>query len=204
MGILSNKIKIALIILVMVFMEIGIDQQVHKSHHIKKDLFWDVVPDKTCSYIYAPGLFGSEFIMSRYCPEFVASTGEKIYCTKGGHVIGEPHSAVIFDDVNLNKPTRFTWNPATATINSLRNGLFPFAERFFNQKYGISYVDNPKSKLTVVNYIPKLASSDIGQNKDLRSLAKAYKHHLKKHPGLDIILYGDSRGAATTFNFIAL
>ena len=69
-------------------------------------------------------------------------------------------------------------------------------------KYGITVTDNPNSKLTVANYTPNFASSNIGQYKDINTLHKTYKKHISKFPDTDVILYGDSRGAATIFNFI--
>jgi hypothetical protein len=172
---------------------------------IEKTEFWDTMPRNKASYIYAPGLKGSEIIMGRYCPEYTAFTGEKISWKSGGHVIGQPHTCVVFSDVNLRKPTCFTTNPFTAFMNGVRRDLlFPLAQRFFGEKYGITVIDNPNSKLTVANYIPKFAASSVGQKKDIKALHKYYKKHIKNNPDTDIVLYGDSRGAATIFNFISL
>lgn len=182
----------------------GMMQLDKKTNTSAKAEFWDTLPGNKASYIYAPGLTGSEILMGRYCPEYTAITGEKISWKKGGHVIGQPHTGILFPDVNLRKPTNFTINPITAFMNGVRRDLFPLAERFFSEKYGITVVDNPNSKLTVVNYTPKFAAANIGQTKDINALHKQYKKHVKKHPNTDIVLYGDSRGAATIFNFIAL
>lgn len=176
----------------------------NKSQEISQQAFWDTIPGNHASYLYAPGMTGSEIMMGRYCPEYTASTGEKISWKSGGHVIGQPHSAVIFPDTNLRKCTNFTLSPLTAYMNGLRRDLFPLAERYFGEKYGITVIDNPDSKLSVVNYTPKFAAANIGQKKDINALHKAYKKHCKAFPGTDVILYGDSRGAATIFNFIAL
>ena len=165
--------------------------------------FWDTIPNKKASYIYSPGLIGSEIIMGRYCPQYTAITGEKITWKKGGHVIGQPHTCVVYPDVNLRKPTCFTLNPITRFINGVRKDLFPLAEQYLNEKYGITVVDNPNSHYTVVNYIPQVTSANIGQKKDINALHTCYHRHIKKHPHEDVILYGDSRGAATIFNFIA-
>lgn len=166
--------------------------------------FWDAIPEKKISYIYSPGLIGSELIMGRYCPEYTAITGEKISWERGGHVIGQPHTCVVYPDVNLQKPTNFTLNPITAFINSLRRDLFPIAEKFLNEKYGITVVENPGSKYTVVNYIPHTPAANIGQKKDINALNNCYRRHINKHPEMNVVLYGDSRGAATIFNFITL
>lgn len=142
--------------------------------------------------------------MGRYCPEYTAITGEKISWKKGGHVIGQPHTGVLFRDVDLRKPTGFTFNPLKAYINTIRRDLFPIVEKLFSEKYGITVIDNPQSKLSVVNYTPNLSASNIGQTNDIYTLCQHYKKHVNQHPETDVILYGDSRGAATIFNFIAL
>lgn len=193
---LTSKIKISFST---AFMVIG--AMLNQS---KINSFWDSIPNKQVAYLYAPGLFGSEFIMSRYCPEFMAMTGEKITCVKGGHVIGQPHKSVVFNDVNLNKPKNSSWHPVTVLVNKFRSSVFPRAESFFDDKYGIKIADNPTSQLSVVNYFPKLASSDIGQQNDINILSQAYFELVSQYPDLDIVLYGDSRGAATSFNFLAL
>src|SRR5437870_2380965 len=52
---------------------------------------WIDQDEKTlCSYVYAPGVLASEILMGRYCPCFIASTGEEVTCTKGIEVIRMP------------------------------------------------------------------------------------------------------------------
>ena len=65
-------------------------------------------------------------MMGRYCPQFTASTGEKVTWRPGGHTIGQPHSAVIFPETNLRKPGYFTLNPITLFING--QGMTEFAK----------------------------------------------------------------------------
>ena len=84
--------------------------------------FFNAKPtDNHASYIYAPGMMGTEILMGRYCPNYVASTGEKISWKSGGHVIGHPHTGVIFAEIDLRKPNDFTLNPLRAIINNLRS-----------------------------------------------------------------------------------
>ena len=201
---LKHIIKYSLICAAVVGAALGIHQQSLKPKVVSKAMFWDTVPGKPVSYIYAPGLTGSEILMGRYCPEYTAISGEKISWETGGHVIGQPHTGILFPDVNLRKPTCFTLSPLTAYMNGVRRDLFPLMERYFGEKYGITVVDDPQSKLTVANFTPKFAAANIGQAKDINALHKQYKKHIKKYPEMDVVLYGDSRGAATIFNFIAL
>lgn len=167
-------------------------------------LFFDVTrANMHVSYIYAPGMMGTEMMMGRYCPSFTAITGEKIDWKLGGHVIGSPHTAVIFSEINLEKPNGFTWNPLTAILNGLRRDLFPLAQRFLEEKYDFSVKDNSRSSKSVVNYSFDFRQANIGQAKDIHALHKTYHEHLKKYSETNVVLYGDSRGAVSIFNFIA-
>lgn len=163
--------------------------------------FFNCKPDST-SYIYAPGMLGTEILMGRYCPSFVASTGEKITWNSGGHTIGQPHTAVRFPESNLAKPC-FTLNPFKAFINSYRNDLFPLIQRTLQEMYNFNIEENPASAHSVINYTFNFSQANLGQWKDINCLCKTYKKHRLDYPNTDIVLYGDSRGGTTIFNFIA-
>ena len=178
--------------------------EVNQPISIKNSSFFTVTPsNRPASYLYAPGLMGSEIIMGRYCPRFVASTGERVSWKVGGQVIGQPHSAVIFPEIDLKK-YRFTINPIKAFFNRVLRDMFPLAERFFGEKYGIEVTGDPALKETVANYNFNVSRTNIAQRDDINALRKTYAAHVRAYPDTDIVLYGDSRGAATVFNFIAL
>lgn len=166
--------------------------------------FFDVQPaDEHISYLYCPGIFATEMAMGRYCPKFTAVTGESFAFKKGGHVIGQPHTAVIFPEIDLRKPNYFTFNPITAYINRIRADLFPIFSRIFKNTYDFEVIENPNSKLSVINYGFNFGQANDGQTKDIKALHKAYHEHLEKYPNTGIVAYGDSRGANVWFNFIA-
>jgi len=165
--------------------------------------FFDTKPSNTpVSYVYAPGIFGTEMLMARYCPSFIASTGERVSCTSGGHVINYPHSAVAFPEIDLRKPGYFTLNPFTWIMNNIRGDLFPLLARIFHESFGLTVEDNPNSSLSVINYGFNFSQANGGQAKDVKALRKTIERHRKEHPNTDIILYGDSRGADTIFNYL--
>lgn len=166
--------------------------------------FFDADQVDRASYLYAPGMMNTELGMGRYCPDLVASTGERVSWRSGGHVIDYPHSAVAFSDVDLRKPTYFTLNPLTSLINRFRMGLAPLAQRFLQDNLDFTVEDNPSSELSVVNYSFNFSKGNFGQRRDIKTFHKTYQSHIKKYPGTSVVLYGDSRGAATIFNFIAL
>jgi hypothetical protein len=155
------------------------------------------------SYIYAPCLMGTELLMGRYCPRFIASTQEKITWQSGGRVIGHPHKAVIFPEIDIRKPKGFTFNPVRAWFNGVRQDIFPVMKRFFEETFNFSVEDNPDNNQSVVNFSLNLWQANVGQRKDIKALHKTYRQHIKQYPQTNVVLYGDSRGAATIFNFIA-
>lgn len=155
------------------------------------------------SYLYAPGLMATEMAMGRYCPKFVASTGEKFTFKKGGDVIGQPHMAVVFPEIDLRKPTYFTFNPITWYVNKIKNELYPLMSRIFRDAYAFECEENPSSKLSVINYGFNLSKANGAQAEDIKAIANTYKELIKKYPDTDVVLYGDSRGSTALFNFLA-
>jgi hypothetical protein len=165
--------------------------------------FWNGGTGEQVSYLYAPGLMATEMAMGRYCPEFTAITGEKFTFKKGGHVIGQPHRAVIFPEIDLRKPTYFTFNPITWYINKIRDDLFPLFFRIFRDTYKFEVEENPNSPLSVINYTFNFGQANGGQKEDIKAIHTTYHDLLKQNPDVQIVVYGDSRGSAALFNFLA-
>lgn len=176
-----------------------ISQNESQSHE-----FFDVRPSgEHIAYLYCPGLMATEMVMGRYCPSFTAITGEKFTFKKGGHVIGQPHIAVIFPEIDLRKPNYFTWNPITAYINRIRSDFFPLFARMFREKYDFEVEDNPDSKTSVINYTFNFGKANAGQKLDMQAIHSTYHEYLKQNPDAMFIAYGDSRGSTALFNFLA-
>lgn len=169
----------------------------------QSDTSFNTYPNGYVSYLYAPGMMATELAMGRYCPEFTAVTGEKFKFKLGGNVIGQPHSAVQFPEIDFKKPSCFTWNPIKAYFNRIRNDLYPLFARLFKEKYKFEVEENSDSSLSVINYSVNFGQANAGQTKDIHAVNQTYQDHLSKYPGMDIVLFGDSRGATTMFNFIA-
>lgn len=176
----------------------------HQSFNAEDAFFYGDSKYSVVSYVYAPGVLGTEMVMCRYAPDFVASTGERIRCSKGAFVINEPHSAVIFPEIDTKKPHVFTLNPIKAIVNHFRKVMNPLAHGFMKERYGVTVEDNPDSRDSVVNYAFHLGRANIGQQKDIQALRDTYHKHSELYPDTAVILYGDSRGAATIFSFLAL
>ena len=148
------------------------------------------------SYVYSPGLFGSPVIIGRYCPYYVAVTGEEIHGTRGGNVLGDGNhiTAVVFPEVNIDRST-----------NWFRRNIYTVvARKVFSSLFGIIVTENEASSKTFFNYLPEIGKANIAQEADINALRDSLKKHQEAYPGSKVVMYGDSRGAATTFNLIAL
>lgn len=150
--------------------------------------------NKKTSYIYSPGLFGSPALVGRYCPYSVAYTGEVIFGTKGGSVMGSG---------NRITATRYAEIDTKKSDGWLRSNV---GQAFFEKVLcglGIFVRESGSGKETVFNYIIDVEKMNIGQKADIELLRHTYESHCVRYSGSQVVLYGDSRGAATIFNFIA-
>lgn len=147
------------------------------------------------TFVYAPGLFGSPIVIGRYCSRYEAHTGEIVYGTRGADIFGEGGriSAVIFPEIIVRKPD--TW---------FRSKITPrVARSLFMKKFGIFVRDNPASADTIFNYIFDPLRANIGQAADVAALKAVFDRHVACYGDSQIVLFGDSRGAASVFNFVA-
>jgi hypothetical protein len=207
--------KTLIVIIVSLYTSISFSHDVGTPAWLRQDLqgskqleaqcktFFDTNPTiQPASYVYSPGILGTEILMGRYCPYFVAQTGERITWRSGGHIIGQPHSAVTFPEINLNE-NESTWNPVKIVFNRVRQQVVPIVQQYFQKTYDFSVENNPNSSETIVRYRFNFSQGNLAQTDDINALTNVYQEHVKKYPSTNVILFGDSRGAATTFNFIA-
>lgn len=148
------------------------------------------------SYVYSPGLLGSPVVIGRYCSYYVAPTGEEIHGTRGGRVLGDGTriTAVVFPEINIKRSN--SW---------FRRIIYPMVSRkVFLSMFGIIVKDDASSDSSFSNYLPHVTQANIAQEADINALRKKLYEHCKKYPNTKVVMYGDSRGAATTFNLIAL
>jgi hypothetical protein len=151
--------------------------------------------DKKTSYIYSPGLFASPALVGKYCPCSTAFTGEMILGTQGGSVLGDGDciTAATYAEIDTQKP--HGW---------FRRKIAPcVARKAFASIFGIFVRENPAGQETVFNYMFDFGQINIGQGNDIDTLRQKYHEHCAKFPKTNVVLFGDSRGAATIFNFIA-
>ncbi len=150
------------------------------------------------SYVYAPGLSSTETQLAKYCPKFIASTGELVTCTRGVETIQSNVSGCIFAEVNLriNKDTFSLWKQLNYALVGLKH-----------KQFGINIQTKPDSINSLSGHYVNLFNLNVGQDNDINIYKAKVGEHLKKQKidkDSKIILYGISRGSATVFNYFAL
>lgn len=151
---------------------------------------------KHYSYIFAPGMGGTDAQLARYLPSFTASTGEQITSANGLNLLDEPVSIATFAEVTL-KQVNGTYNPLSH--------LEYFCTGLSNKKYGVTVTKPEKwsGSCSVSGQSFNVFNINIGQDADITCLYETYLKHIERYPDTQIIGYGTSRGAATMFNFIS-
>jgi len=152
--------------------------------------------DAKTSYIFAPGLHSYETQLARYTPQFTAITGEEVSSPKGIHAINQPVTICKFPEIKLQSTKKMFLNPIdwiTSAIMTLRN-----------VKCGVQITDSKLgSKYKINGHASDISKINLGQEADIKALTETYNKHIALYPNTDIILFGTSRGAATTFNAMA-
>ena len=162
--------------------------------------------------------------MGRYCPHFVASTGETITCSRGIEVIGLPASSGNLSEIMLKplKKKKFHTIPEIqqppSTNSFLTNLLLvPFKVMWYTASsighyifgFKIKKADKPNGR-SLRRYWADPAKVNLAQEQDLALFKEIYNQHMsmiathQKPSNHRLVLYGTSRGSATVFNFNAL
>lgn len=183
-------------------------------------------PEICTSYIYASGVLGSEILMGRYCPKFVASTGETILCSKGIEVIREPATSPNLSEISIRRVSKKDIkeqrkNRKKSTVKQRCINLFitPFRAFWYTASCVANHVMGftikkpekgcPQRSESLSMYWADPRKVNLAQDEDLRLFKNSYEHHVAKQKSIgctdqNIVLYGSSRGSATVFNFNAL
>jgi hypothetical protein len=147
------------------------------------------------SYVYSPGLFASPVLIGRYCPCYKADTGEVICGLRGGDIFGDGIrvTAVTFSDINTDGNRGWFRRTVGEWLT----------KKIFKSRFGIVVREVPGAPESIFYYLPSPSQATIAQEDDIRCLRLAFEAHQERFPDNPVIMFGDSRGAATTFNFIA-
>jgi len=162
--------------------------------------------------IYFQGIFASQAQIAKYTGDsgFVATTGEYVKCIDAPEIMYQPYVGKELDEVNF-KRLYHEDNKIRWMISSLGRLCFPSSiiQEIVSLskacKWGI--ITEPHLSIgdeTVGSFSICWKKCDLGQKGDVAEHKQKYEMCLNDNPRADLILYGASRGAATTFNAVAL
>jgi len=174
--------------------------------HTSFPVSWINPQDKDVQTIYFQGIFASQAQIAKYTGDrgFIATTGEHVKCAGAPDMFYQPYVGKELDEVNLKHSVQ-----ENKYINFLKRIFLPASliqETVSNakcDKWGIT-VEPEESDETVKSFSIDWYKCDLGQNSDIAQHKCKYELCTQEYPDADIILYGASRGAATTFNAVAL
>lgn len=158
--------------------------------------------------VFFPGMGCSFFTqIARYTgPQgFVTNRGEHVYCTQGIHTIQNPCLIEAEpDEIEHYKPIPLSpalFNPLTIFNTVWKHYYFTMTslDRF---KYGVK-VENVSESESVCGHYSPFSATNFAQDRDIQNHKRKYDACLNAHPEAPKILYGVSRGAATTFRACA-
>jgi hypothetical protein len=166
-----------------------------KSNPITMDsssMNWEGSGAKTLFY---QGMYSSQTQLAKYTGKtrgFIATTGEHVICANGMEAILDPHVGIEIEEVVLCNKKK--WNDPFTKMQHI-------ISRIANQYYGIKISGGELSELTVSAHSLDLKTVTVAQESDFEMHKKKYEM-IANHS--DIILYGVSRGAATTIQAMCL
>ncbi len=167
-------------------------------------------PEHTPVYtVFYQGLCNSQVEAAKYVgPKgFTGTTDEHIVAKHGAPLIDRISVAPEIDEVSLEHPTSSAegslFHPkrlADAVRRGLCAGIFSKAPQWW---FGIKVSDSSSCKPSVQTHDIHINSINCGQQQDMISHKNKVLHCTNEHPDAELILWGVSRGAATTFNAAA-
>jgi hypothetical protein len=166
------------------------DKSIMDSSAIMK---WEGTGAKTLFY---QGMYSSQTQLAKYTGKtrgFIATTGEHVICSKGMEAILDPHVGIELEEVILCNKKK--WNDPLTKMQHV-------ISRIANQYYGFKVTGGDLSELTVSAHSLDLKRISIAQESDFEMHKK--KFDMIASETTDIILYGVSRGAATTIQAACL
>ncbi len=141
------------------------------------------------TYLYAPGIFVPSWVIGRYTPLYYDTHGVMVVGRFGGDIFG---TSTAITGVEFPEIIRHS-NPV-----SLKERLISFAgTSMMHAKFGISLYGVETS------YDIDFSRITIGQDPDIEAVQRSFEHHRERYPDAQVVVFGDSRGAAAVFNWIS-
>lgn len=179
-------------------------QDVKRTTH--ENVFWTYPFD---TYLFAPGILCAEYLIGKYCPYYCASTGQIVIGNQQFHVInGYNACSCNFAEIILAEEERIKLaENSYSPKNWLEKSFYDLANFILLKRtlepYAIEVIGESKTGFTLKPYFIDPYKINFGQDLDIKILSDQYDACCRSNLPESIILYGNSRGAATAFNFIA-
>lgn len=155
--------------------------------------------------IFYQGVYNSQVQLAKYLSNgFIATTGEHVSCDKSLDLIIQPFIGNEIDEIELYELKG--WKRIFNWLNPLK--IFSYIFTFLAQKHNHIVVNSDTESLEAqeqslkAHYI-NLSKFNFGQEGDMANHYEKYTSCIKQYPQHDIILWGVSKGAATTLNSLA-
>jgi len=163
-------------------------------------------PDGDVKTIYYQGMSSSQTQVAKLTGSrgFIATTGERVVCPRGIDVIKDPY---IGHEIQEIRPKRVGGGIFSTFKRALLNPFKTAQEcisSWSNRRYGIK-VEKPDvgCNETIQAHSIDFGRISVGQEVDIAEHKQRYDECVAQHSKAPLILYGVSRGAATTFNAAA-
>jgi len=161
--------------------------------------------------VFYQGMFSSQTQAAKYTGPcgFIATTGEKVVNGKGIITIQNLHVKPEIDEIILAPRKSIGWSDLTinplAMLYGLGKRISYFATKRANSSYGTQVLpaERQDPDCTIAQYSLDFGKINIAQQGDINNYKKRFEDCVTSHPDNNIIAYGVSRGAATTFQVLA-
>lgn len=202
--------KKLLLVLVLLIVQSSLAMQYFESEsYYAQNSSWKLPSHQVVPTLYYQGMNSSQTQCSKYtgCHGFVSTTGQDVVCRNSIDVIHTPYIGIEIDEVQPQVPFSTLWQKRMNPFNLIK-ALYYYTHYFVSQRqnnlYGITVSSNQPFNQTIAGHSINVSQINIGQNGDVENHQRKYDKFTAEYGDCPLILYGVSRGAATSFNALAM
>lgn len=161
------------------------------------------VRKKRVGFLFAPGVLHDDSATIRYCKRYTTSAGLALESQSGFEVLDSKNCcACVFPEIVIRQPVQQKKKKKQKLKGRTLPKLFYrmgswFRDRKSKKKYGT------EPNALVKQFDIDLNKLNIAQEDDINALMNTYHSYIQTNAWDNVVLYGFSRGAATTFNFMS-
>lgn len=172
---------------------------------------WVHPASKNVQTIFYQGMNNSQTQGAKYTGThgFIATTGEHVVNPYGIDVIQNIYVKPEIDEVIPASTLPLTWSDISLYPKSIFYAackrMCHMGARYAHYHYGthVKAIKNQKPEQTIAAHALNVSKINVAQEGDIANHKKRFEQCQKEYPEADMITYGVSRGAATTFQAVA-